>query len=210
MPTYVYHHTHFENLSGILRSGGLCCDRICQASTLTVRGIAYQNLKARRMTTPVEVAPGGTLGDYVPFYFGPRSRMLYAYAHGDVTGRPEGQDDIIYIVSSVEAVARAGLPFVFTDGHPVKEPKAFFNDLTDIGQVDLRLMGERYWNDTNEDPDRKRRRQAEFLVWKRFPWQLVLGLATRTNNMLAQLTRVIGGSGPSCPPCALRPNWYYQ
>ena len=87
MPTYIYHHTHIDNLSGILRSGGVCCDRICQASTLTLRDIAYQNLKLRRMTTPVEVPPGGVLADYVPFYFGPRSPMLYAYSSSTASTR---------------------------------------------------------------------------------------------------------------------------
>jgi hypothetical protein len=36
-----------------------------------------------------------------------------------------------------------------------------------------------YWNDTPDDPDRKRRRQAEFLVHGALPWDSVEFLAVR-------------------------------
>jgi hypothetical protein len=39
-------------------------------------------------------------------------------------------------------------------------------------------MGDRYWRNTDEDGDRKRRRAAEFLVYNFFPFSLVTGIAT--------------------------------
>jgi hypothetical protein len=112
------------------------------------------------MRTEVEVSPGGTLGDYVPFYFGIRSPMLFTYKNGNVTGKSENQDEIIYIVSSAEDVDAEGLAFAFSDGHPIVEPKAFYNDLAKLNEVDLALMTQRHWFDTDNDPDRKRRRQV--------------------------------------------------
>lgn len=41
------------------------------------------------------------------------------------------------------------------------------------GRVDLPLMRERYWKDTEDDPDRERRRQVEFLVHDRVPWEVI-------------------------------------
>jgi len=103
--TDIFHFTHESNLPKILEEGALLCDRLCQAGNLTTRDIAYSDLKRRRALTPVEAGPGGTLADYVPFYFGTRSPMLYAYKGGYVTGKRENQDAIVYFVTTVEKIA---------------------------------------------------------------------------------------------------------
>ena len=46
----------------------------------------------------------------------------------------------------------------------------FFDRLDDLDKVDWKIMKSKYWNDTDEDPDRKRRRRAEYLVHQLFPW----------------------------------------
>lgn len=208
LTTYIYHFTHMGNLPSIIASGAIVCDRICQASGVTCREIAYSSLKQRRMMTTVEVAPGGTLGDYVPFYFGTRSPMLFTYKNGNVTGKPENQDEIIYLVSSVEYVAGRGLAFAFSDGHPIVEPKAFYNDLSKLNEVDLALMEQTYWFDTNSDPDRKRRRQAEFLVHQHFAWDDVAAIGVRTAAMQNWVQETMRNARHQ-PPCAIRPTWYY-
>jgi hypothetical protein len=180
MAIWIYHFTHRENLSSILAAGAFLCDRSCKHGSLTRESIGYSNLKRRRMHTRVEVAPGGTLGDYVPFYFGTKSPMLLTYRDGNVTGKPENQDDIIYFATTVEHIVERQLPYAFTDGHPVQEPKAFFNNIIDIGHVDLSLMTKPMWNDTDSDPDRMRRRQAEFLVHQQLDWSDVQAIGVRT------------------------------
>jgi ssDNA thymidine ADP-ribosyltransferase DarT-like protein len=205
----VYHFTHRDNFESILAHGWLECDRTCKGSALTRHGIAYSSLKQKRLNTKVERAPGGTLGDYVPFYFGPRSPMLLTYKSGNVTGKPENQDEIIYFVTTAEAVAARGYRFVFTDGHPIKEPKAFFNNLADIDEVDLDLMTKKYWNDTDSDPDRKRRRQAEFLVYQRFAWEHVDEIGVRTRQMQQWVTASLRDT-PHKPLCKVHPTWYYD
>ena len=68
--TYIYHITHVTNLASILERGGLLCDRSCDEAN--VQQIGYAHIKQRRMARVVALAPQGTLGDYVPFYFAPR------------------------------------------------------------------------------------------------------------------------------------------
>ena len=111
--TYIYHFTHKDNLPSIISSGEISCDRTCKDSDVACREIAFSDLKRRRMRTRVEVPPGGTLGDYVPFYFATCSPMLLTYIDGNVTGTPERQDEIIYLVSSIEYVSGQGLQFAF-------------------------------------------------------------------------------------------------
>jgi hypothetical protein len=44
--------------------------------------IGYSHLKQARLARNVDKADGGTLGDYVPFYFCNRSVMLYIISKG--------------------------------------------------------------------------------------------------------------------------------
>ena len=75
--TAIYHITHLRNLQNILRDGGLWCDHIVEERNLAHVSIAYQHIKDRRARKQVPCGPGGTVSDYVPFYFAPRSPMLY-------------------------------------------------------------------------------------------------------------------------------------
>lgn len=45
--------------------------------------------------------------------------MLYQLHTGFVNGYKEGQEPIIYLVSSVQAVDQAGIPYVYSDGHGI-------------------------------------------------------------------------------------------
>jgi hypothetical protein len=56
------------------------------------------------------------VADYVPFYFAPRSPMLYKLHKGGVPNYTNGQDPLVYLVSSAEAVAASGASFVFSGG----------------------------------------------------------------------------------------------
>jgi hypothetical protein len=65
--TDIYHITHIDNLPSIFKDGGLWCDNERRHQQATQVSIAYENLKIRRRSTPVNVSVGGVLADYVPF-----------------------------------------------------------------------------------------------------------------------------------------------
>ncbi len=122
--TPIHHITHIDNLPRILAHGGIACDDVAAQQRLCVQSIAYDSIKERRAKRRVEklmfgnVAAGGMVSEYVPFYFSNRSPMLGAIHKGLVPGYTSSQADVIYLVSSAEAVAaRAGLIWCFTDGH---------------------------------------------------------------------------------------------
>ncbi len=105
--------------------------------------------------------------------------MLFTISRGNVPSCPR-QDQVIHLVLTVEQVQEAGLGFAFTDGHAIVLLTEFFDDFNDLDQVDWSLMRARYWNDTQEDGDRKRRRQAEFLVHRFVTWGLISEIAVKT------------------------------
>jgi hypothetical protein len=206
--TAIYHITSIQNLPDILDAGGLWCDRIVEDQHMAHTNIAYPHIKLRRAQKVVQCGPGGVVADYVPFYFAPRSPMLFVINKGGVVGYRGGQSPILHLVSSAEAVEAAGLPFTFTDGHATVEISQYYTDLNRLDQIDWAIMRSIYWNDTFEDGDRSRRRQAEFLVHNFLPFSLIetIGVINQTiarqvNGLLQQL--------PTKPNIEVVPTWYY-
>ena len=204
----VYHITHVQNLSSILERGGLLSDAKMEESGIESVGIAHQHIKERRARRSVPVCRQGTLADYVPFYFAPRSPMLYAIHRGAVEGYDDGQRSILHLTSTAELVVQSGLPFAFTEGHAEIAFSEFFDGLESLNKIDWVVMHSRYWNDTNEDSDRKRRRQAEFLVHDFFPWTLVTGIGVIGSRMASE----VGAALRQCdhqPEVVVERGWYY-
>lgn len=73
--------------------------------------------------------------------------------------------------------------------------------------VDWEVMRGRMWGNTAEDPDRMRRRMAEFLVYERVPIGCLAGIAVRTGSMREQVDGILAAQGLALPVRA-RPAWY--
>jgi hypothetical protein len=179
-----------------------------QQQKIGFRSIAYQSIQDRRARTAVPCGPGGNLHDYVPLYFAPRSPMLYTLSRGNVPGHTQGQDGIVHLVSSAQDVYAANRPAVFTDGHAIMELSEFFTDLIDLSRLDWPLMAARFWADTQDDGDRKRRRQAEFLVYQEMPWALIREIGVHDRRTQAQVAQLLQQAGHQ-RPVTIHPDWYY-
>lgn len=92
--------------------------------------------------------------------------MLYVMQKGFNMVTPTDPENIVYCVTSVKKIIDLNLDFVFTDGHAVDSYSGQFskNDIQNIDTIlDTDAINARYWNDEN-DLDKKRRKEAEFLV----------------------------------------------
>jgi hypothetical protein len=148
--------------------------------------IGDSTLTEQRRDFPIPLADCGNLGDYVPFYFGYRSPMLFNIATGyrGVVKRP--QSDIVYLVCKLDSLVKAACPLIFTDGHAKNQVTRFFTDTTDLNQIDWDSVNALTWKNTEDKPDRMRRKQAECLVKSEVPPQYIAALvvydaATRTD-----------------------------
>jgi hypothetical protein len=206
--TAIYHITHVDNLGAIVGHGGLLCDNGKIQQGLAPVSIAHQHIKDRRSRKRVPVPPRGTLHDYVPFYFAPRSPMLFAISKGNVAGYTEGQTPIVHLASSIERVSESGLPFAFSDGHADMAISQFFNDLERLDRIDWDIMRARYWNDNEDDNDRCRRRMAEFLVSQFFPWELVERIGV-INSTVAERVEAALAAAAHKPEIRVERGWYY-
>ncbi|MBV9387481.1 MAG: DUF4433 domain-containing protein [Chroococcidiopsidaceae cyanobacterium CP_BM_ER_R8_30] len=207
MPTPIYHFTHVNNLVSILAQG-LLSNNVLKQGDISYTDVAHRSVQDRRATKSVSCGPGGVLHDYVPFYFAPRSPMLFTISKGNVEGYSQGQEPLIYISSTAQAVKAAALPFVFTDGHGIMAITKFFDDLIDLREIDWAVMARRYWKDTPEDNERCRRRQAEFLIHGCFPWNLTREIGVMNFARETQVRRIIKIS-PHQPQIRVHSEWYY-
>lgn len=135
--------------------------------------------------------------------------MLLAIHNGHVEGYTAGQESVIYLVSTVQVVEKAGKKFAFTDGHGIMMITEFFHDLQNLDKVDWAIMKERYWANTAEDGDRKRRRQAEFLVHSSCPWNLISEIAVIDSQTEHRVLNFLKEADHK-PPVKVRRNWYYE
>lgn len=209
--TDILHFTNIDNLPTILADGGLWSDADCTKAGKALIRSGDSSIKARRMATPIQsgIGMGGFVGDYVPFYYAPRSPMLYSISCGNVAGVSSSQDPIIYLIATAEDFAAP--TFVVTDGNAGAGFTDHFGSHKDIAtKVDWPLMGARIWRNTDEDGDRKRRRAAEFLVHKFVPWLRIRAVVTRTDTTQASVVALFkANTVKRRPAVTVDSDWYF-
>src|SRR5438552_22765 len=99
----IYHITHVENLDQIIHDGGLFSEARLIAEGRKPVVIGMDHIKERRLRRHVTCHPTLSVGDFVPFYFCPRSVMLYVIdkRHSELVYRG-GQREIVHLVSDVK------------------------------------------------------------------------------------------------------------
>ena len=143
-PTPILRFTHVDNLATIIRRGGLHAPNHVPEDGLAYRFCHSAEVQSARADVPVHLGPGGTIHDYVPFYFGYLSPMMLKLKTGQVDGYAEGQAPLIYLVSSAQAVQDVGLDFVFSDGHGLARFTDWFDDLNRLDAVDWMMVNQQY------------------------------------------------------------------
>ena len=172
-PTPIFRFIHLDNLDTLMRRDALHAPNHVPGDGLPYRFCHDPEVQGARAAVTITVGPGGTIHDYVPFYFGYLSPMMFTLKTGRVAGYDEGQEPLIYLVSTAQAVANAGVPFAFSDGHGLAFFTGWFDRLERLDAVDWEMVYKQYWSDNVNDLDRQRRKQAEFLVYQTCPWSLI-------------------------------------
>lgn len=204
----LYHITHIRNLASILEQGMLPLNEL-NRRCLKPHSIAFEHLQRRRDGISVSFPPSGPLHDYVPWSFAARSPMLFSARRGAL-GLGVLQTDIIHLVTNVRQVEKLKLNAVFTDGHPIStDLTTYSNDLSLLpSMLDWDVLKARMWHNTELDGDRKRRRQAEFLIHGIVPWQIVRGIAVHNLAVYRAVVSIVGNSEHR-PAIKIVPEWYY-
>ena len=103
----IYHIVHVDNLASIVADGCLWSDSVmAQRQGGTVIGMG--SIKQRRLGLPVSCHQGTNVGAYVPFYFCPRSIMLFVIHcanHPELAYRG-GQQPIVHLEADLHLVVQ--------------------------------------------------------------------------------------------------------
>jgi hypothetical protein len=123
----IFRITHRDNLPWILENG-LDCRNSDKIDPKFVN-IGNPTLISDRHHVGVPIPPGGTLSDYIPFYFTPLSVMLLNIKTGYRGIQQRRNDEIAILVCSLPRLAQNGVRFVFTDRHARLAAAEFFGDV---------------------------------------------------------------------------------
>jgi hypothetical protein len=205
----LYHIVHVDRLPSILAEGGLWCDAVSSQRRLKGTTIGFPDIKARRLERQLVSYPDLSVGDCVPFYFCPRSVMLYIIYkrnHENLQYK-DGQVNIIHLETTlfniVEWANENQKRWVFTSANA----GAFYcedcNDLGQLNQINWQAVNARSWQKVRES------KQAEFLLETFFPWYLVENIGVCTAEVLQSVESVLEDFDSPQLHASIRSSWYY-
>ncbi len=206
----LYHITHVDNLQSIVADGGLFSDAELIRRGGPAASIGMGIIKQRRLGLPVKCHPGDFVGGYVPFYFCPRSIMLFLIHcanHPELTYRG-GQGPILHLeLDMYEVITWANAAprrWAFSLSNAGAVYSEFRARVDQLDQVDWAAVAATDFR----DPRIKEGKQAEFLVQDFVPWRLVGRIGAQSATVQRRAMQAIG-SVAHRPPVDLLGSWYY-
>ena len=205
----IYHIVHVDRLPPIIAAGGLLCDATIAEREPVGTTIGMNDIKWRRLSElRLNSHRGLYVGACVPFYFCPRSVMLYVISqanHPQLSYRG-GQDPIVHLEADLRATVawaeEQDLRWAFTLSNAGAR---YFEDRSDLGQlneIDWDAVEATDWRGCKEG------KQAEFLIEQSFPWELVSRVGVRSQRVCYRTEAVLEAAAHR-PPVEIRPAWYY-
>jgi hypothetical protein len=214
-PVRLFHITAMANLSAI-----------CQAKALLAKNhgqqylnIAHQGAQGTRSARAVPNPPGGVVHDYVPFYYAPRSPMLFAINCGRVDGCTLKQEDIVHFEFSLPNALADGASFVIFERNATLSYAEAYTTIEDLDKVawdlffEQPLVGDfsKYFHDRQTDPrhaDRREKRMAEFLIKGRVMLNRCTRIGVINAAKQAEVRAIMQKAGLT-QTVDVRPDWYF-
>lgn len=205
----IYHIVHVDRLPSIITDSCLWCDAEIIRRSPPGTTIGMSGIKQRRLNQlTLDSHPHLYIGDCVPFYFCPRSIMLYMIYqanHPDLSYRG-GQGSIVHLEADLKQTVNwadeKGMKWAFT----LSNAGAFYCedrcDLAHLDEIDWNAVQAREWSQLKEG------KQAEFLIENNFPWELVGRIGVVSNTAYREVTLALQSASHK-PRVEIIPDWYY-
>ena len=203
---FIFRIANVANVRWILEHG-MHCPNSTERDPDYVK-IGNPDLIEKRSRRMVPVPPGGTLSDYVPFYFTPFSMMMFNIktGYGGIVKREN--KDIVIFVSSIHRLRELELPFVFTNQHAYPSDTDFYTEADDLDKIDWPLLQTRNFKTDDADPGKQLRYQAEALVHRHLPVNALLGIGCYNDEVKVRVESLTRQSGRKVSIKTMQ-NWYF-
>jgi hypothetical protein len=203
----IYHIVHVDRLASIATDGCLWSDVELDSRLVPGTVIGMNHIKQARRIRFLPSFPDLRVGECVPFYFGPRSVMLFMmHAKNAELQYKGGQEPIVHLIADLaETAAWANATnkrWAFTLSNAASKYFEDRTDLTQIGDINWDAVNAKYWSSCREA------KQAEFLIEEQFPWHLVEEIAVINQLTGEKAVQAIAGAAHR-PGIQIRPTWYY-
>ena len=206
----IYHIVHVDRLASIISDGYLWSDAEARRRDVGGTAIGLNRIKERRLNElTLDSHPDLFVGDCVPFYFCPRSVMLYIISRGsdpDLDYRG-GQGPIVHLEADLrQTVARADANrrrWAITTSNA---GSYYFEDYSDLSKLDVLnwdAIRASQWSGERMGP-----KQAEFLVELSFPWDQISRIGVQSAEVGNQVLQDIQLASHR-PTVEIKPGWYY-
>lgn len=193
----IWRIVHRDNMPWILKHGLHCGNSHIQSASWV--HIGNPELIGKRANHPVPLGSGGTLNDYVPFYFTPFSPMLMNIKSGRGGVQQRDNDEIIILVSSLHRLQELQIPFIFTDKHAYYQWANFYDNLIHIDQIDWPILQAIDFKRDPNDPAKFERYQAEALAYGHCPVEALIGIMCYNNAVKSELETLLQSCNISLP-----------
>jgi len=202
----IFRITHIANVPWILANGLHC--RNGTAHDPHYVEIGNPDLIEKRRRRIVPSAPGGTLSDYIPFYFTPFSPMLYNIKTGwnGIPQRP--MSEIVILATALPVLQERKISFVFSDRHAYLVNAVFSSDLADLKALAWDLWAAKDFARDPSKPTKFERYNAEALVYRHLPVEALHGIICHGETEEAQLKEMVHNSQRKLAVHS-RPGWYF-
>lgn len=163
----IFRITHIDNVPWILEQGLHCASSSTQDPNFV--SIGNKDLIGKRASRPIGVGPGGTLNDYIPFYFTPYTPMFDNILTGYSGATRRDRSEIAILKTSLPKVAQAGIAVLVSDRHALLRAAVIRPSLDHLLARDWSRIQARNYRYDPEDPERFERYQAEALIHRHLP-----------------------------------------
>lgn len=197
----VWHITPISNLASILAAAGLLSDAKLAAVPHEV--IGYSHIKERRLTQyRIPCCANRFVGEFVPFYFCPRSPMLYTINLGRTGKEPGCQKDVLHLSTTVAHLMALGQPWAISDGNAGAAHTLFYDDIAAIARLDWPAIRATIW------AGRQHAKSAEFLLADFVPIEAIVHIGCFDQEVARRVRDAIRGVSWS-PLVTVERHWYY-
>ena len=211
----VYHILHIDRLESVLSDGYLYCDALITNRQINGTTIGMSQIKERRLNKLLSSFENLTVGQCVPFYFCPRSVMLYVINCRNNPDLPYslGQDNILHLEFELSKILEWAENNKLKACYTTSNAGSFyFNDYSNFDKIiellDWDAINAIHWAGPGVDRQVKENKQAEFLIESKVPVDLITTIGVYNLKNQTEVSKILTKYNISSN-IMLKKDWYY-